>query len=580
MIKGTPSSAGVSWGKIMLVEDGGPARPGGMAGASPRKELERFDRAVLKGIKDILSLRDRVMERMGEKEAAIFEAQSLILEDPAIIDETRARIRAGGVGASQALKAVVRELEDQFMALKDPTLRQRVADLKDATGRVMAHLAGENQPCLSALTEKVILAARDLLPSQAAQLCREKVLGIATERGGINSHASIIARSLEIPAVVALPGLMERARQAGSMIVDGSQGQVFFDPGPPLLRKYRKLRAGRDGEEKREVPGTVQGRLLTADGEEVQIFANVGRPAEMEKLRDYGVKGIGVLRTEILLMDRQSPPSVEEYAASLKPFLQQMWPGPVHVRLLDLGADKTVPYLSHPGEANPALGIRGIRYLLSNPRLLRDQVRGILEASRWGAAGVLVPMVTTVQEVQEVQGLLRRMETEMAQEGKFQGPPLPLGIMIETPAAALLSPVIAGMADFLSIGTNDLTQYTLAADRENEHVQDIYNGLNPAVLQLISLCAASARREGIPVSICGEMAADIRAIPILTGMGIRRLSVAVGRISEVTDIVRKIPAQKARLLAAKALKASDVMDVEKMVARFLRKMEKEFKERG
>ena len=273
-------------------------------------------------------------------------------------------------------------------------------------------------------------------------------------------------------------------------------------------------------------------------------------------------------------MNRQAPPSVEDFVNHFRTILEFMDPRPVNIRLLDLGADKTFPYLTHPKEPNPALGERGVRFLLSNRHLLRDQIRGILEAATKGNPIIQIPMITTLQEVQQIKETVRSLEAEMETAGRKPKSPIPIGIMIETPAAAILSPQLAREVDSFSIGTNDLTQYVLASDRENEHVQELYNCLNPAVLHLIATTVRAAAKANIPVSVCGEMASDIRAIPILLGMGVRHLSVGVSRIPEVRDIVKKMRVKRAKRLANKALKTHDVIEVEKMVTRFLRKMER------
>jgi phosphotransferase system enzyme I (PtsI) len=449
------------------------------------------------------------------------------------------------------------------MMIDDLTLRQRIADVKDAGSRVLRNLTLEKGGILDGITEPVILVAEEILPSQAAQLDREKVLAIITEKGGVNSHASIIARSLDIPAIVGVKGLLQSVKNVKTAIVDGISGHLYFDPSPDLVKKYtnhkQNQKTGKTKENHQD-----NGLVRTADGAEIRIYANVSRLSELNRLKAYGAEGIGVLRTEFLLMDRQVPPMMQDFIDQFRQILESTYPKPVTIRLFDLGGDKTVPFLIHPKEANPGLGNRGIRFLLSNPHLLKLQIQAILESAPHGNARIL---------------LVRKMEAELIAAGRKIKTHIPIGVMIETPASALLADSFAGCSDFLSIGSNDLTQYTMAADRENEYVEEIYNPLNPAVLRMLKLSLDGAAKAGKEVSVCGEMASQVKAIPILIGMGFRKLSVGVNLIPEVKEILSKIDMGKARILAAKALKASSLTEVEKMSIRFTRKMERLHKEK-
>lgn len=578
MLKGTTSSTGVAYGKIFILEDiESVSSEERKTSFDPEEELKRFQEAIQGSSRDLEKLREEVRVKIGEKEEKIFEAQSLILEDPALVEEVKRKITQEGLTASKAVKQTIIDLEQQFLSIEDKTIRQRIADIKDVGSRILKVLHKGKSDRMESISEPTILFTRELLPSQAAQLDPEKILAIVTEKGGINSHASIIARSLDIPAVVGVRGLLEKTGDSRTAIVDGHSGSVYLNPDPEMIEKYTKIKAREDAQKPVEETGITGGRIKTWDGCEVYLYANIGRLSELNKLKEYGVEGVGVLRSEFLLINRQSPPTVDEFTSNFTTILDFMSQLPVNIRLLDLGADKKFPFLSHSREANPNLGNRGIRFLLGNPHLLKSQIKGILHASSAGNARVLIPMVTTIQEIREVNRIIRRMEMELTEKEKNVKTQIPLGIMIETPASAILAEQLCMEVDFISIGSNDLTQYTLAADRENEQVQDIYNSLNPAVLRLINQCVQGARKAGAEISVCGEMAANIRAIPILLGMGITRLSVGVSRIPEVREIIKKVDVKKAKNLAKKALKTYDVIEVEKMVTRFLRKMEKNYK---
>ncbi|MCE1246470.1 MAG: phosphoenolpyruvate--protein phosphotransferase [Firmicutes bacterium] len=579
MLSGAVSSTGVAAGRVVIPFSNTPSTVSVRTGDINRdEELERFRTAIENSTTELENLRKEVREKIGEKEEMIFEAQMLILEDPAFVDEVEDRIRAGGTRAEEAVKLAVEELESQFMMIDDLTLRQRVADVKDAGSRVMRNLTLEKGSFLDGITEPVIIAADEILPSQAAQLDRERVLAIITEKGGVNSHASIIARSLEIPAIVGIKGLLANIVNVKTAIVDGNTGNLYFDPSPELMEKYSKYK-NKPAKSKTGKCFNDGGIIKTTDGVEIQLYANVSRLSELNRLKAYGAEGIGVLRTEFLLMDRQAAPVLEDFIEQFRTVLESVNPKPVVIRLFDLGGDKTFPFLMHPKEANPGLGNRGIRFLFSNPGLLKMQIQAILETSRYGNAKILIPMVSGIEEVHQVTSIIRKMEQELTAAGKQIKTHIPIGSMVETPASAILADAFAGCSDFMSVGSNDLTQYVLAADRENEYVQDIYNPLNPAVLRMLKMSLDAAVKSGIDISVCGEMASQISAIPILLGMGYRRLSVGVNLIPEVKEIIARVDLAKAKILAAKALKMSDTASVEKMTNRFTRKMERLHKEK-
>lgn len=576
MLSGSVSSSGAAYGRVLVIKEPGESTPSSSSPEANRtKELERFNTAVRESLEELERLREEVRLRIGEHEEKIFEAQAMFLEDPMLIEDVQERISRENLHAEKALHLTVENLEQEFREIDDPTLRQRIADIKDVEARLLRKLGGKGSFHLDSLVEPVILMAHELLPSQVAQLDRDKILAIVTEKGGINSHASIIARSLDIPAVVGARDLIRQAVHAETAIVDGLSGKIYLNPGGKHIEKYMELKARDEQRRLEEKINASGGTVKTLDGGEVFIYANVGRLEELNKLKIFGVEGIGVLRTEFLLMDHDYMPKHGEMVESLRKILEFMDPRPVNIRLFDLGGDKKFPFIDSPHEMNPSLGDRGIRFLLRDPGILRSQLQAILEAGNDGNVRIMLPMVTRPGEVEKLVEILREMELEMSSRGMNIKTQIPVGIMIETPASALLAEHFGPLVDFFSVGTNDLTQYVLAADRDSEYVQDIYNSLNPAVLLTLKSALEGARKNQREISICGEMASNTRAIPVLLGMGFNRLSVGINRIPEVKAVIRKIDLRKARRLARKCLKASRALDVEKMVGRFLRKMEKD-----
>lgn len=576
MLSGVISSTGVAFGKLLVLDE---LRENGASVLQKlfdsTDELKRFDEAVDKSKKELEKLRKEVRLRIGEDEEKIFEAQSLMLEDPLLIDEVKEKIIREKVSAEFALKQVSDELAQQMLCIDDDLISHRADDVRDISIRIEKFLSNNKSSLLEEHNEPVIIAAFDLLPSQAAGFDRNKVLGIAVEKGGINSHASIIARSLDIPAVIGIKDLLQYAGKARTAILDGINGNIIFDPDQEDICRYLELKALEEEKRKIDQSKSISGTVKTKNGSPIQIWANMGHPSEINKIKKYGIEGIGVFRTEFLLLDRKEMPCLEELAACFRTVLEALDPLPVNIRLFDLGADKTPSYLSLPHEQNPNLGCRGIRLLLSHKELLELQVKAILEAGSAGNVRIMLPMVSQMSEIDDFIKFLREIESEMSEQGHMIKTHIPVGMMIETPASALLSEHFARQADFFSVGTNDLTQYTLAADRDNESLQQLYNCLNPSVLILLKNAIQTAEKSGIEISVCGEMASNIRAVPILLGMGYNKLSMGVNRIPEIKSLIGRIEISRAKRLAAKALKAAYAEDVEKMAARFLHKIGQE-----
>lgn len=577
MLKGGVSSPGIAIGKILVLTEDENLKPSITSQIEDTEaEIGHFDSALESGRIELENLAQSVGSSIGEKEREIFEAQALILEDPMLVDEVKDMIQREKIPAATAILKAVEKIEEQFSLIEDETIKSRISDVRDVAARIRKNLGQDNRNDIENLEEPVILIARELLPSQAARLKKDKILGIITEKGGINNHASIIARSLGIPALVGVGGLFEDMGTTGFAILDGLTGRIYFDPEKKLIKRYQNKKEKLDQEKRKEMMQVPGGLIKTSDEIEISLYANVGSSDELKKLKSYGSEGIGILRTEFLLMNRDTMPSEDEITEALTVFLEAMSPHKVNVRLLDIGADKMFPFLPFPTEPNPQLGRRGIRFLLFTPSVLKLQLRAILKAGLKGNAQILLPMVTTIDECIKFFEILNETKSELLEEGvKIKGD-IPVGMMIETPSSAILLDKFIPYFSFFSIGTNDLTQYILASDRESEFVQGIYNSLDPAVLTILKFCCREAKTAGVEISICGEMASNIRAIPVLLGMGFTSLSLGVNRIPEVKNMIKKLEISKARRLADKALSEMDRDKTEKSITRFLRKMDKTY----
>ena len=577
MLKGGVSSPGIALGKILVLTEDENLNPSITSQIEDTEaEIRHFDSALEAGRIELENLAQSVGSSIGEKEKEIFEAQALILEDPMLVDEVKDMIQREKIPASTAIFKAVEKIEEQFSLIEDETIKSRISDVKDVAARIRKNMGQDNRISLENLEEPVILVSRELLPSQAAKLKKDKILGIITERGGINNHASIIARSIGIPAVVGVSGLFEKAVGSEFAVLDGLTGKIYFDPEKKLIKRYQLKRDKLEQEKQKEMLQVPGGLIRTSDEIEISLFANVGSSDELKKLRSYGSEGIGVLRTEFLLMNRETMPTEDEITEALKVFLEAMIPHKVNIRLLDIGADKIFPFLPFPAEPNPQLGRRGLRFLLFTPSILKLQLRAIMKAGVTGNARILLPMVTTMDEITKFFDILKETKDELTEEGIKINTEIPVGMMIETPSSAILLDKFIPYFSFFSIGTNDLTQYILASDRESEYVQGLYNSLDPAVLTILKFCCREAKASGVEISICGEMASNIRAIPVLLGMGFTSLSLGVSRIPEVKNMIKKLEISKAKRLADKAISETDRDKTEKSITRFLRKMDRTY----
>lgn len=507
------------------------------------EEIKRFSKALKKSIEDLEKIREHTRRAIDKEHAEIFSAHILILQDPEIIEPIKEKITESQVNAEAALDEVAKMFINMFESMDNEYMKERAADLKDLTQRVMAHLLGRSLTDSSLINEEVILVAKDLTPSDTAQLNREFVLGFVTDIGGRTSHSSIMAQSLEIPAVVGTRRITEEVKNGDLLIVDGLAGKVIVNPDQATLHVYKKRKS--EFEEKRLKWAELKDEpSLTKDGVQVELAGNIGTPADVDAVLDHGGEAIGLYRTEFLYMDQAELPSEDLQFEAYKTVLEKMEGRPVVVRTLDIGGDKEIDYLSLPKESNPFLGVRAIRYCLENVEVFRPQLRALLRASAYGNLKIMFPMVATLEEFRQAKALFLEEKEKLTSSGVEVSDDIELGIMVEIPSTAIIADQFAKEVDFFSIGTNDLIQYTFAADRMNEAVSYLYQPYHPAILRLISTVIDAAHAEGKWVGMCGEMAGDRFAIPILLGLGLDEFSMSASSILPARSLIRSLSKEK------------------------------------
>jgi phosphotransferase system enzyme I (PtsI) len=529
---------------------------------SPEEERARLKAAVRAAETELAELKSRTERELGPEEAAIFTAHLLMLADPALVGRAAGLI-SQGESADTAMAQAVAEQAALLEALPDEYLAERAADVRDAGGRVLAHLRGQQQQ-LPQLDVPSIVVAPDLTPSQTARLPKERLLGLVTETGGRTSHVAIMARSLGIPAVVGTGGIVAQVKSGQVVALDGTSGEVVLHPEAAELAEWQQRQNQLRTDRCRRQALAAQ-PAITVDGQRVTLMANIGRPSEVQPALNMGAAGIGLFRTEFLYMDREQLPSEEEQLAAYRQVVELMAPQPVIIRTLDIGGDKDLPYLGLVREANPFLGWRALRYSLSHPEIFRTQLRAILRAAAAGEVRIMFPLVVSIQEIRQAKEQLAQAQRELDERKVPRGDKVQVGIMVETPAAAIIADQLAREADFFSIGSNDLIQYTLAADRQNERVAAVFDSFHPAVLRLIDTTIAAGREAGIEVGLCGEMAGDPLATPLLLGLGLQKFSMAALSLPAVKEKVRTWSLDAARSLARQALELSSGEEVQTLV---------------
>ncbi len=526
----------------------------------PQSEVARFESAIAKAKEELELIKNHALQQLGEDKAAIFSAHLLVLSDPELLNPVKDKIQAEQVNAEYALNETATMFITMFEAMDNEYMKERAADIRDVTKRVLAHLLGVTISNPSLISEEVVIIAEDLTPSDTAQLNRQYVKGFATDIGGRTSHSAIMARSMEIPAVVGTKAVTAEIQNGDVVIIDGLDGQVIVNPSADVVKEYEEKRA-RFEVQKAEWAKLVHEKTVTSDGYHVELAANIGTPDDVKGVLENGAEGIGLYRTEFLYMGRSELPTEEEQFEAYKTVLERMEGKPVVVRTLDIGGDKELPYLELPKEMNPFLGFRAIRLCLEMQDMFRTQLRALLRASVYGNLKIMFPMIATLDEFRQAKAILLEEKEKLQKEGVQVADNIEVGMMVEIPAAAVLADQFAKEVDFFSIGTNDLIQYTMAADRMNERVSYLYQPYNPAILRLISNVIDAAHKEGKWAGMCGEMAGDEVAIPILLGLGLDEFSMSATSILRARSQMKKLSKEEAASFKQTLLSMSTAEEV-------------------
>ena len=537
-LTGIGASEGVAIGKVLLFTEEEMIIPEVKdENSTIEAELTKLEDGLKKSKTQLIAIREKVKEKMGEDKAAIFDGHILLLEDEDLIMEVEDKIKGEGLPAAKALHDGINEYCEMISQLDDPYLRERAADLQDIGKRWLKNLLGIRIKDLSDLEPNTVVVTYDLTPSDTAQLDLENCVGFLTEVGGKTAHSAIMARSLELPAVVGIKGVLNEVKEGETVIMDGEEGELFLDPSPELIAEYvakkEKLAA-----EKEELKKLISEEAVTTDGRKVDIWGNIGSPNDVDAVIASGATGIGLYRTEFLFMNSDHFPTEEEQYEAYKVVVQKMQGKPVTIRTMDIGGDKELPYLDLPKEMNPFLGYRAIRISLENKDMFKTQLKAILRASHYGQIKIMYPMISSVNEIRKANEILEECKNELDEIGQLFDRNIKVGIMVETPSTAIIAYKFAKEVDFFSIGTNDLTQYFLAVDRGNEMVSALYNSFNPAVLEAIQKVIDAAHNAGISVSMCGEFAGDKKATKLLLGMGLDSFSMSASSTLQVKKIIR------------------------------------------
>ena len=527
-------------------------------------EERRFSDAVEQSRTQLKAIYDRAVDELGAEEAAIFEAHAMFLDDPEFVGTIDSDI-AGGTSAEIATQKTTDMFSAMFDAMDDPYFKGRAADIKDVGTRILHNLLGVPMVDISHLDEDTIILAEDLAPSDTATMDKAHVKGFATDIGSRTSHTAIMARSLEIPAVLGLDDITATVKDGDTIIVDGSEGVVIVDPTEDEIAEYKAKKEAYDAY-RAELAELKDQPAETIDGHRVEIVGNIGSPADAPGVLENGGEGIGLYRTEFLYMNADVMPDEEKQFAAYKSVIEAFEDGAVIIRTLDIGGDKKLPYLPLEEEMNPFLGLRAVRLCFQKEDLFKTQLRAILRASAFGKARIMFPMIGNVDEVKQAKALVRACMAELDAEGKAYDKNIDIGVMIEIPSAAVTADIIVEEAAFFSIGTNDLCQYTLAVDRMNQNVSYLYDPLHPAILRLIkNVIDATAARDDRFTGMCGEMAGDPYATLILLGMGLDEFSMSASSIPQIKKIIRSVTEDEAKAIADDALSMKSSADIRDMI---------------
>jgi len=559
VITGIGASAGVAVGKILwwkkVVRNIPQAQ---LSTEQVDLEIARFGEAVSAAEEQIRTLKSETERRIGKKEAAVFEAHLAFLRDPAYVGEVKDRVAKEQVNAEHVLENVTTEMHDMLRALPDEYLSARADDIRDVGDRLLGILTGQ-EPFNPLLTPpQTVVMAEELTPSETAQL-NDNVVAMVTQRGSKTGHAAIIARTMGIPMVLGVTEVDDLS-DGTTVIVDGDAGVITVHPSADEVTAARQ-RAEEQAKHMEQVMANVKEPAVTRDGKRIDVFANIGSPKDVAAALNYGAEGIGLFRTEFLYQENDHWPTEDEQFEAYKAVLSAFGEKPVIIRTLDIGGDKKLPYFDMPQEDNPFLGERAIRFCKANPEVFRTQLRALLRAGAFGNLWILLPMVENIDEIEDTKSRLAQYRLELTAEGQTVANKIPVGIMVEIPAAAIMADALAPHVDFFSVGTNDLTQYSLAVDRGNERIAHLYDAAHPAVLRLIGMTCKAAAKANIPVGVCGELAGDARLAEVLVGLGVTELSMSAKQIAGVKAKVRTTSADSAAKTANKVLAQESIEQV-------------------
>ena len=526
----------------------------------PEAEIKRLDDAVEASKSELELIKQKATENLGEEEAQVFEAHLTILADPELLGQIKDKIKNDKVNAEAALKSVTDMFIEMFEAMTDNAyMQERAGDIRDVTKRIMSHLLGVTLPNPALIQEEVVIVAHDLTPSDTAQLDRNYVKGFITDIGGRTSHSAIMSRTLEIPAVVGSGSATTDIQEGEMVIIDGINGDALVDPTDAELADY-KQKAAEFAAQKEEWARLKDAKSVSADGKEVLLGANIGTPDDVSGANDNGAEAVGLFRSEFLYMNSNELPTEDEQYEAYKAALEGMSGKQVVVRTMDIGGDKELPYLPLPEEQNPFLGYRAIRICLNRQDIFRTQLRALLRASKYGRLAIMFPMIATVQEFKDAKAIFEEEKANLVVSGVEVSDDIQVGMMMEIPAAAMIADKLAKYADFFSIGTNDLIQYSMAADRGNERVSYLYQPYNPSILRLIKNIIDASHKEGKWTGMCGEMAGDQIAVPLLLGLGLDEFSMSATSILKTRSLIKKLDSKEMKELADKAVSDCETVD--------------------
>jgi phosphotransferase system enzyme I (PtsI) len=567
MILGLAVSSGIARGKAHLVLDAGriPVPRRVLEEGEIEAEVAKFDTATREAEQSLLALQKDVREKIGGRQAAIFEAQILLLHGSSLRQEVAGRCRGEKINIEAALAGAIEKFEGMFLRIEDPYFREKASDIRDVGKRLLDILLKEPEEAVLNPPEGAIVVATDLLPSTTARMNLKSVRGLVLEGGAQSSHAAILTRSLGIPSVVHVAEALKRIQSNDQLLVDGLAGRVFINPSASILKEYEKLQMEFEAHQN-AMEDQAAFPAATLDGVAIKVAANIGKSADAEAAFRFRAEGVGLYRTEFIFLVQDQFPTEEEQYRFYNSVAERMAPQEVVIRVLDVGGDKVLPYFPLPAETNPSLGCRGIRLMLKHPVILKTQLRAILRASAAHPVSVLLPMICSVGEVIEFQTILEDVKTEMRTNHQLFNPRIRVGAMIETPAAAILARRLAAEVDFFSIGTNDLVQYLLATDRNSADVAGYYEPLHPAVLWALKSVVEAAKQESKAVSVCGEMAGNPAYTELLLGLGVRSFSLTPGEIPEIKKVIRSVNARDAEILSNELLELKTVKEIKERLS--------------